>query len=270
MESLHVMRLRGAERERAAALPFAVLAVGSIEYHGAHGPFGTDTMVADGFAERLAERRPCLVFPPVAYTFVPRLTRRFGPAASVAPEPFLAYLTEVLRGVLALGPRRLLVINGHSENQHALRLAAEVACEDDPRASVVIANWWKFIAEPSAGAPPNGGGAPAGWAEADGFGHGHGGPLEMSVAAAVDARGVERPAGEAADVPYEAPWWRAAAQVVGRGQAPAGFAGYHGRISAIDLDRGRSLVDEVTDGLVRLVDDWVARVDAVGSEDGPD
>jgi creatinine amidohydrolase/Fe(II)-dependent formamide hydrolase-like protein len=132
----------------------------------------------------------------------------------------------------------------------------------------VIANWWKFIAEPSAGAPPNGGGAPAGWAEADGFGHGHGGPLEMSVAAAFDARGVERPDGEAADVPYEAPWWRAAAQVVGRGQAPAGFAGYHGRVSTIDLDRGRRLVDEVTDGLVRLVDDWVARVDDVGSEDG--
>jgi creatinine amidohydrolase len=263
MDSLHVMRLRGAERARAAALPFAVLAVGSIEYHGAHGPFGTDTMVANGFAERLAERRPCLVFPPVAYTFVPRLTRRFGPAASVAPEPFLAYLTEVLRGVLALGPRRLLVINGHSENQHALRLAAEVACEGDPQASVVIANWWKFIAE-----TPAEGGAPAGWAEADGFGHGHGGPLEMSVAAAFDARGVERPEGEAADVPYEAPWWRAAAQVVGRGQAPAGFAGYHGRVSAIDLDRGRRLVDEVTDGLVHLVDDWIARVDAERADDG--
>jgi len=255
MTSLRVLGLAGGEFERAAALPFALLPVGSVEYHGPHAPFGTDTTLAAGFAERLAARRPCLLFPPIAYTFVPRLTRRFGPAVSVAPGPFLAYLGEVLRGVAAFGPRRVLVLNGHSENQHALRLAAEALADEDPEASVLIVNWWKLAAPPADDAPP-------GWGARDGGGHGHGGPLEISVTGAIAAAGVEGGVDPAADVAYEAPWWRQAAQVVGRGQAPAGFAGYHGRVSAIDLARGAEVVDEVTDALVRLVDGWLARADA--------
>jgi creatinine amidohydrolase len=252
MDAIFVERLAGADHPRAAALPFALLPLGSLEYHGPHGPFGTDLTLARGFAERLAAVRPCLVFPALAYTFVPRLTRDFGPAASVAPEPFLAYLTEVLRGVLAFGPKRLVLLNAHSENQYALRLAAERACEGRPDASALIVNWWKLV-------PAEAG--PLGWGEADAFGHGHGGPIELSVTAAFEPEGVRVGAPPDADVPYEAPWWRAAAQVVGRGQAPVGFAGYHGRVSAVDPARGHAIAARVTEALARLVDDFLARAD---------
>lgn len=255
MTSLRVLELGGADRERASALPFAVLPIGSVEYHGAHAAFGTDTTLADGFAARLAAVRPCLLFPSIAYTFVPRLTRSFGPAVSVAPGVFLAYLTEVLHGVVAFGPRRVLVLNGHSENQHALRLAAEALHEAEADVSVLIVNWWKLVA-------PTPAEAPAGWGAGEGGGHGHGGPLEISVTAAFEGSGVDVHAEPAADVAYEAPWWRHAAQVVGRGQRPAGFAGYHGRVSAIDVARGERIVDQVTAELARLVDGWLARADA--------
>ena len=251
MISLDAVHLRGGDRERAAALPFSLLPLGSLEYHGGHAPFGTDTTLARGFAERLAARRACLLFPVVAYAFVPRLTRDHGPAASVAPETYLAYLVEVLRGLRAFGPRRILVLNGHSENQYAARLAAETVAEDEPELSVAIVNWWKLAETPWRDDPSDP------WGE--GGGHGHGGPLEISVAGALDPVGVEPPAGDAGDVAYEAPWWRGAAQVVGRGQPPLGFAGYHGRISAIDLDRGHRVADQVTDELVRFVDDWLRR-----------
>ncbi len=241
-----VQRLGGAERERFGAAPFAVLPVGSIEYHGPSAPFGTDTTLAAGFAERLARERDCLVFPVIAYSFVPRLTRDHGPAVSVAPQAFLAYLTEVLGGILSTGVTRLLVINGHSENQHALRLAAESVTATAPDASILVCNWWRL--------------APAGlFEEADG--HGHGGPLEISTTAAFDAGGVVSGGSAAPDVPYEAPWWRAAAQVVGRGQPPLGFAGYHGRISQIDAATGRRVIEIVTAELSRLVDDWLARAE---------
>ncbi len=251
MSSIDVTVLRGADRARAAALPFSVLPLGSLEYHGDHAPFGTDTTLARGFAERLAAERACLLFPPVAYAFVPRLTRDHGPGASVAPEAFLAYLSEVMRGMLRFGPRRILVLNGHSENQYALRLAAETVHEHEADASVAIVNWWRLAETPWRDDPADP------WRE--GGGHGHGGPLEISVTAALDPRGVTVPEGDGADVPYEAPWWRGAAQVVGRGQAPAGFAGYHGRVSAIDPERGRRVADQVTAELVRFVDDWLAR-----------
>jgi creatinine amidohydrolase len=251
MTSLYAVRLRGADVARARALPFSLLPVGSVEYHGDHAPFGTDTTLASGLAERLAARRSCLVLPPIPYTFVPRLTRDHGPAVGVAPDVFLAYVTEVLRGALSFGPSRILVLNGHSENQYALRLAAETLADEASGSSVAIVNWWKLAETPWRGDPDDP------WGEA--AGHGHGGPLEISVTAALEPEGVEPPTSELADVPYEAPWWRGAAQVVGRGQAPRGFAGYHGRISAIDVQRGERIAEQVADALARFTDDWLAR-----------
>lgn len=241
---MNALHLSGRDSARLASAPFAVLPVGSLEFHGYTGPWGTDTTLAVGFAERLAAHRDCLVFPAIAYSFVPRLTLDHGPGVSVAPDVFLAYLTEVLRGVVGAGVRRLLVVNGHSENQYALRLAAEAVSAEEPEASVLLCNWWRL-------APPGL------FQEADG--HGHGGPLELSTTAAFELAGVDLAADASHDVPYEAPWWRGAAQVVGRGQAPVGFAGYHGKVSQIDVAKGEQVVRAVTQELVRLVDDWLAR-----------
>lgn len=239
-----VLRLAGAAADRFRSAPFAVLPVGSIEFHGPNAAFGTDSTLAEGFAERLAAARDCLVFPTVHYSFVPRLTADHGPTVSVAPAVFLAYLTEVLGGIVAAGVERLLVINGHSENQHALRLAAETVTAAAPASSVLVCNWWRL--------------APAGlFEEADG--HGHGGPLEVSTAAAFDSGGVNLEPDASDDIAYEAPWWRGAAQVVGRGQAPAGFVGYHGSVSRLDLAKGERIITAVTSELSRLVDDWLER-----------
>ena len=239
-----VLTLGGVDAERLATAPFGILPVGSIEYHGPAAPFGTDTTLAVGFARRLAQERDGLVYPAVAYSFVPRLTRAFGPGVSVAPDVFLSYLTAVMHGIVAAGTRRLVVMNGHSENQYALRLAAENVSEAAEGVSVLLCNWWKL--------------APRGlFPDADG--HGHGGPLEISTVAAFERAGVKVPADTTHDVPYEAPWWRQAAQVVGEGQAPAGFKGYHGAVSAIDVPKGEQIVAVVTAEMCRLVDDWLAR-----------
>jgi creatinine amidohydrolase len=229
--------------------------VGSVEYHGPHGPFGTDLTLSEGFAERVANRTGALLFPAVAYTFVPRLTREHGAAVSVAPDVFLAYLCEVLRGVTAFGPKRVMIVNGHSENQYALRLAAETVTEEMPEASILLVNWWQWTPEGACRSDGEGGTDP--WGE--NHGNGHGGPLELSVTAAFDAKGVSVPASDA-DVAYEAPWWRGRAQVVGLGQSPHGFAGYHGLVSAIDVGRGRRVVEGVTEALTTLANGWLARV----------
>lgn len=239
-----VLFLGGADVGRFESAPFAVLPVGSVEYHGPAAPFGTDTTLAAGLAQRLARSCDCLVFPPIAYSFVPRLTTSHGPGVSVAPGAFLAYATAVISGIVDVGVTRLLVLNGHSENQYSLRLAAEEVTANAPEASVLLCNWWKL--------------APGGLFQ-DADGHGHGGPLEISTTAALDPRGVAPAGGRPPDIPYEAPWWRGAAQVVGRGQAPEGFAGYHGNVSEIDVAKGEEIAREVTEQLARLVDDWLER-----------
>jgi creatinine amidohydrolase len=252
MSSASLITLAGRDRARLTGLPFAVLPVGSVEFHGDHAPFGTDTTLAEGFAAAIAARRPCLVLPTIAYSFVPRLTRDHGPGVSVAPDAFLAYVAAVLEGVASLGVRRVLVVNGHSENQFALRLAAERAYERHADLSVLLVNWWQLV-----DAAPE---AEAARAFRERAGHGHGGPLEISVTAAFDDRGVV-PVDAEADVAYEAPWWRGQAQVVGVGQAPIGFAGYHGRVSEIDASVGRRVVDQVVERLSQVVDGWLARAD---------
>ena len=259
MQSAHLATLAGRDRDRIAELPFAVLPVGSLEFHGDHAPFGTDTTLAEGFARAIAERRACLVLPAIAYTFVPPLTRDHGPGLSVPSDVFLAYLTAVLGGAAEAGIRRVLVVNGHSENQFALRLAAERACERHRDLSVLLVNWWHWV-----DAAPEGVAATAFGA---GGGHGHGGPLEISVTAAFDPAGVV-PVAADADIAYEAPWWRGKAQVVGLGQAPVGFAGYHGRVAQVDAEVGRRVVEQVADRLADLVDGWLerARAGAEGAE----
>ena len=182
MRSARLATLPGRDRGLIRSLPFAVLPVGSVEFHGDHAPFGTDTTLADGFANALAARRPCLVLPPIPYVFVPPLTRDYGPAVGVPAEAFLSYAVAVLDGVLEAGVRRVLVLNGHSENQFALRLAAERACERQRDASVLLVNWWQLV-DPA----PNGAAATA---FSERGGHGHGGPLEISVTGAFDADGV--------------------------------------------------------------------------------
>lgn len=240
-----VLTLSGARARRLADARCVILPLGSVEYHGPHAPLGVDTTLAVGLARALAERVDAVVLPPIAYSFASLLTSGRPGTLSVAPEPFLAYLREVLSALAGQGVTRVLALNAHSENQHALRLAAETVALAHPGLSVLGVQWWKLV-EP--------GDAPS---FTDAGGHGHGGPLEVSTAAAFEPRGVRE--ADAPDIAYEAPWWRAAAQVIGAGQAPVGFDGYHGRASEVDPAAGEAVVAAVLPRLERLVDDWLAR-----------
>jgi creatinine amidohydrolase len=241
------LTLAGSQAGRLASAPFAVLPLGSVEYHGPHAPLGTDTTLAVGFARRLAERFGAVLLPPIAYTFAPVVTSGLPGTLSVAAPALVAYLEEVLRALGRAGVRRVLALNGHSENQFALRLAAERVALEQSGLSVAIANWWRFV--------------PAEASEAAGFsesgGHGHGGPLEIAATAAFDPGGIDPSL--ARDVAYEAPWWRTAAQVVGVGQSPVGFDGYHGRVSETTVAAGEVVVAAATEGLARFVTGWLAR-----------
>ena len=244
-----VLTLPGSEADRLRTSRFVVLPLGSVEYHGAHAPLGTDTTLASGFARELGRRFDCVELPAIAYTFASSLTVARPGTLSVASPVFLAYLEEVLRALARAGATRVLALNAHSENQFACRLAAEGLATERPEVSVAIVDWWRFVRADVAGG-----------AFGEAGGHGHGGPLEISATAAFDPAGVDP--SRSPDVAYEAPWWRGAAQVVGAGGAPSGFEGYHGRVSEISVEAGRAVVDDALEGLTRFVGDWLARADA--------
>jgi creatinine amidohydrolase/Fe(II)-dependent formamide hydrolase-like protein len=120
----------------ARAAPFAVLAVGSVEQHGPHLPLSADLMVARLFAELVAEQYGALLLPspPIGVNVM------FGSwpgSLGVGAAVFSDYVRQVAQSV-GRWNRRLLVINGHDENQESLQsLARELA----PDIDVVVLEW---------------------------------------------------------------------------------------------------------------------------------
>jgi creatinine amidohydrolase len=128
----------------------AVLPVGSLEQHGHHLPLGSDALVSFGLAQRLAERRPIVILPPLYYA------ARSQPRASGVARAFPgsvglhgAVLTDVCRDVVAdlfrSGFRHVVVLNGHYENAGFLFEGLAAASESHPEATALLINWWEQL-----------------------------------------------------------------------------------------------------------------------------
>ena len=57
---------REVEKAKKDGLP-VLIPIGTMEYHSTHCPFGCDTLVAMGIAEKVAEKTDALILPPVWY-----------------------------------------------------------------------------------------------------------------------------------------------------------------------------------------------------------
>lgn len=134
----------------ATAQAVAVLPVGSLEQHGHHLPLGSDALVSLGLAQRLAERRPMVILPPLFYA------ARSQPRASGVARAFPgsvglhgAVLTDVCRDLVAdlfrSGFRQVVVLNGHYENAAFLFEGLAAASEGRPDATALLINWWEQL-----------------------------------------------------------------------------------------------------------------------------
>jgi len=91
--------------------PLIVLPVGAAaKEHGPHLPLGTDRLVAEHLAARLAERVAVIVLPTVAYGYYPAFTE-FPGSTHLSPDTFGALVREIVLSIGRHGPRRFLVLN---------------------------------------------------------------------------------------------------------------------------------------------------------------
>ncbi len=143
--------LRGGERaDVAARADFAVLPVGAVEWHGPHLPFGTDVILAREFARCLTGDFTAVLFPPMPYSACPGKTSGHQGTIAIRPEVALAYLCDILKGIVDAGFERVLVLNGHDANMSMARAAMEWV-SGRRRASFLLVNWFQLLtpAEPA-------------------------------------------------------------------------------------------------------------------------
>jgi Uncharacterized protein, putative amidase len=241
--------IHGRDSHRIREAAFAVVPLGSFEYHGPHSPFGTDLILSESFAREIDERLGGVLFPAVPYTACPGKTAKYPGTISIRPSVILEYLIDVAEGILNTGLRRLVFLNAHDGNMGVSRTAAEYLTGKYTDARFLLINWWQMIEIHRA--------------EELGLkgtkGRGHGGPYEMSAVKAfrpdlvhVHPEDAEFPDPKPlSELPY----------VTVDGTPPA-WDGYTGMIRQISLETGKEIVRRAARGMNELIANWLRQTEA--------
>ncbi|CAM3244813.1 creatininase family protein [Stackebrandtia soli] len=245
MTVIPIRRVTGADvADVVASADFAVLPVGAIEWHGPHLPLGTDTILADGFADALDGGDWTAVrYPTVSLTAVPGQTRHYPGTVAVRPDTMVDYLSQVLLGIARNGFRRVLVLNAHDANMSTARAAMEWVSGELP-VSILLANWFQLVP----------------WTETaeilgPGPARGHGGAFETAGVLAFDPETVRLDGVD--DLPPR-PRLQTADHVLVESH-PAPWQGWSGRLSMVTQDGADEIRRRAERQLHALVAEWLAR-----------
>jgi len=122
----------------------AIIAIGSVERHGDHLPLGTDTIVAQWIAEKVAEKVEADLYPPIWYGSC-RGLRRFSGTIDVDEEALSKFLESVLSEIARQGYKLIVVVNGHGGNSHVVRVVARRVAYTY-NIGVLVVDWWRDLA----------------------------------------------------------------------------------------------------------------------------
>lgn len=124
-----------------------ILPVGSTEQHGPHLPLGTDVMQVEHAAMRAAEQLDAIVAPTIAYGYrsAPKSGggEIFPGTISLSGTTMIGVVRDVLKAFIRHGAKKVVVMDGHYENNmflhEGIHLALEESGADDVR--VIKISW---------------------------------------------------------------------------------------------------------------------------------
>ncbi len=99
-----------------------IVPVGSTEDHGDHGPLWTDVYIPIEVAKRAAPELDALVGPPVPFG-IAHDHRGAAGVVHVRLDTFVNVLRDVCRSLADVGFSRIVLLNGHYCNSHAMEFA---------------------------------------------------------------------------------------------------------------------------------------------------
>ena len=100
-----------------------IVPVGSTEDHGDHGPLWTDVYIPLEVAKRAAPQLNAIVGPPIPFGLAADHRGAHG-LVQVRMDTFLDLVRDVCMSLADVGFRRIVLLNGHYCNSHALEFAS--------------------------------------------------------------------------------------------------------------------------------------------------
>lgn len=130
-----------------------ILPVGSIEQHGIHLPVTVDIVISTEIAKAIANQLDALVAPGITYGA--RSLPHSGGGSTFPGTIFIRgnvlteYYSDIIRSYVFAGAKKILVINGHYENEAFLFEAIDLCREAGTlsQTKVIALSWWSVLNE---------------------------------------------------------------------------------------------------------------------------
>jgi creatinine amidohydrolase len=126
-----------------AGIDKAILIVGSTESHGAHLPFGCDTLVAYDLALEVASRlEKTVVLPPLWYGMSQHYSHK-PMCVTLSNRTLTRVVKDILESLVFWRIKKILIINGHDGNIPPIEIAArDVKLAQPDLGLAVLDAWW--------------------------------------------------------------------------------------------------------------------------------
>jgi creatinine amidohydrolase len=142
------------ERRVREDAPIVLLPIGSTEQHGPHLPLSTDVVIPEAVAMGVAERVGGIVAPAISYGYKSQPKtgggNHFPGTLSLDGSTLIAVLRDVINELARHGVRKVVLFDGHMENQWFITEAIDLALRDQRREGVtdlrcIKLGYWEFI-----------------------------------------------------------------------------------------------------------------------------
>ena len=155
MSEVHMNRMSWQEYRRRITASHApvFLPVGALEQHGPHLPLGTDALLATAICAGAAAALDGIVAPALSYGYKSQPKcgggQHFCGTTSLDAATLIGQVRDTIREFVRHGVERLVLVNGHYENQWFMIEGIDLALREcGPSAlSVMRLEYWDFCTE---------------------------------------------------------------------------------------------------------------------------
>jgi creatinine amidohydrolase len=123
----------------------AILALGSMEQHGNHLPFSTDTIIAEHISEKVAKKTNSFLLPSLYYGVSFEHLPLFN--ISIKHSIIVELISDICTSLINNGIQKLYVINGHHGNAGLLQYIGQNISSDhiSGKDFFYFINYWQLI-----------------------------------------------------------------------------------------------------------------------------